>query len=128
MNTTRYEKGIARLQELDSRPGILAAVEKISPNLARHIAEFAYGDVHCGAGLSARDRELAIISGLCALGFAPVELKSHIRKALNTGLSREEVLEVFLQLAVYAGFPAAINASFAAKEVFDERDEAGIKP
>ncbi len=69
-----------------------------------------------------------IISGICALGFATEEMRSHINMGLNAGLSRQEILEVFIQLAVYAGFPAAVNATFIAKEVFDARDAKGIKP
>ena len=128
MDQARYEKGQKRLQQMNNMSSIGSRLKYISPDLNGYIKEFAFGDVHSREGLSPRDHELVIISGLCALGFAAEELKSHINMGLNAGLSREEILEVFIQLAVYAGFPAAVNATFIAKEVFDDRDAKGIKP
>ena len=83
--------------------------------------EFAFGDVHSRPGLGKRERELVILSSLATQGYAQEELRSHINMALNVGISKEEILEVFIQLAVYAGFPVAVNAVFLAKEVFDKR-------
>jgi 4-carboxymuconolactone decarboxylase len=56
------------------------------------------------------------------MGNAQPQLKVHIHGALNVGCTREEVVEVIIQMAVYAGFPSALNGIFAAKEVFAERD------
>ena len=58
------------------------------------------------------------------MGNATPQLKVHIHGALNVGCSRDEVVELIMQMAVYAGFPAALNGLFAAKEVFAERDVA----
>ncbi|RYE80058.1 MAG: carboxymuconolactone decarboxylase family protein, partial [Hyphomicrobiales bacterium] len=71
-----------------------------------------------------RSREIATISALAALGNAQPQLKVHIEAGLNVGLSRQEITEVLIQMAVYAGFPAALNGLFAAKEVFAARDLA----
>ena len=128
MDQARYEKGLKRLQQMNNSSTIGSRLMEISPDLNGYIKEFTFGDVHSREGLSARDHELVIISGLCALGFAAEEMRSHINMGLNAGLSRQEILEVFIQLAVYAGFPAAVNATFIAKEVFDARDAKGIKP
>ena len=127
MDQARYEKGLKRLQQMNNTSSIGSRLMEVSPDLNGYIKEFAFGDVHSREGLSPRDHELVIISGLCALGYAAEELKSHINMGLNAGLSRQEILEVFIQLAVYAGFPAAVNATFIAKEVFDARDAKGIK-
>jgi 4-carboxymuconolactone decarboxylase len=62
------------------------------------------------------------VAALTALGNAAPQLKVHIHGALNVGCSREEVVEVIMQMAVYAGFPTALNGLFLAKEVFQERD------
>ncbi len=72
-----------------------------------------------------KSREIATVAALTALGNTPPQLKVHINGALNVGCSREKVTECILQMAVYAGFPAALNGMFAAKEVFKERDEKG---
>lgn len=61
-----------------------------------------------------------------ALGNAVPQLKVHIHGALNVGCSREEIVEIMIQMSVYAGFPAALNGIFAAKEVFQERDNRGL--
>jgi len=127
MDQARYEKGLKRLQQMNNMSSIGSRLKDISPDLNGYIKEFAFGDVHSREGLSPRDHGLVIISGLCALGFAAEEMRSHINMGLNAGLSRQEILETFIQLAVYAGFPAAVNATFIAKEVFDARDAKGIK-
>ena len=126
MDQARFEKGLKRLQQMNNNSSIGSRLMEVSPDLNGYIKEFAFGDVHSREGLSPRDHELVIISGLCALGFAAEEMRSHINMGLNAGLSRQEILEVFIQLAVYAGFPAAVNATFIAKEVFDERDAKGL--
>ena len=59
------------------------------------------------------------------MGHALPQLKVHIHGALNVGCNREEIVEIIIQMAVYAGFPAALNAMNAAREVFAERNERG---
>ena len=122
MDRTRLERGVERLAQMRNNSDIGPRLDKVSPELSRYIREFAFGDVHSREGLSPRDHELVIIAGIGTLGHAPVELKSHINMGLNAGLTRQEILEIFIQLAVYAGFPAAVNATFVAAEVFAERD------
>ena len=58
------------------------------------------------------------------MGNAAPQLKVHIEAGLNVGISRQEITEILMQMAVYAGFPAALNGLFAAKEVFAARDLA----
>ncbi len=103
-----------------------ANLKDIAPDMARYVAEFAYGDVYSRPGLDLKTRELVTVSALAALGNCPVQLKSHVNGALNAGWTREEVVEAIIQMAVYAGFPAALNGLYAAKEVFEERDEKGL--
>jgi 4-carboxymuconolactone decarboxylase len=97
------------------------ALSAISPDFARWIVESAYGDVLGRPQLALRDREIATLAALATLGNAPAQLKAHVVGALNVGLSREEIVEVLMQMAVYAGVPAAINALQIAGEVFAER-------
>lgn len=89
------------------------------------LIEFAFGDIDSRPGLDLKSREIAVVAALTALGTAVPQLKVHIHGALNVGCTREEVVEAFMQRAVYAGFPAAINGLFAAKEVFKEHDDSG---
>ena len=74
--------------------------------------------------LDMRSREFATVAALTALGNAAPQLKVHINGALNVGCTPAEIVEVMLQMAVYAGFPAAINAINLARDVFNERGVA----
>jgi 4-carboxymuconolactone decarboxylase len=67
---------------------------------------------------------LTTVAALTALGNAAPQLKVHLHAALNVGCSREEIVETIMQMAVYAGFPAALNGLFVAKDVFGERDSS----
>jgi 4-carboxymuconolactone decarboxylase len=130
MCDNRYERGRALLDGInpDNARRLEENLKDIAPDMARFVCEFAYGDVYSRPGLDVKSRELATVAALTALGNAPLQLKSHIDGALNAGWSRQEIVETIMQMAVYAGFPAALNGLYAAKEVFAERDKhQGLK-
>jgi 4-carboxymuconolactone decarboxylase len=122
----RYARGARALAEIDGHAGqrVIDALADIAPDFARYLIEFPFGDIYTRPGLDLRAREIATIAALTALGTATPQLKVHIEAGLNVGLSREEIVETIIQMAVYAGFPAALNGLFAAKEVFAARKEA----
>ena len=128
MNQDRYERGWEKLKEIDGEAGerVIESLKDIAPDLGRYVIEFPFGDVYSRPGLDLKSREIATVSALTALGNAQPQLKVHIHGALNVGCTRQEVIEVIIQMAVYAGFPTALNGMFAAKEVFRERDEKGL--
>ena len=99
----------------------LDTLTDIAPELGVWITNFAYGDVVSSPGLDLRSRELATVAALTALGNAEPQLKSHIGGALNAGCKPTEILEVIMQMAVYAGFPASLNGLSAARTVFNNR-------
>ena len=127
MGDDRYRRGKDILERIN--PEGLERIDEnlkdIAPDMARLVVEFPYGDVYSRPGLDLKTRELATVAALTALGNCPLQLKSHINGALNAGCARGEVVEVIIQMAVYAGFPAALNGLYAAKDVFKERDEKG---
>nr|WP_243493221.1 carboxymuconolactone decarboxylase family protein [Massilia violaceinigra] len=100
---------------------VVDSLRRISPELGDWIVDFAYGDVFSQPGLSLCTRELTTISALTALGNAQPQLKVHIDGALNVGCKPGEILQVINQMAVYAGFPAALNGIAAARDVFEKR-------
>ena len=118
--STRYEQGLAKLREVDGHIGeqIVANLADIAPDFARYLIEFPFGDIYNRPGLDLKSREIAVVAALTALGNATPQLKVHIRGALNVGCTRDEIVETIMQMAVYAGFPAALNGLAAAKEVF----------
>lgn len=124
MSSTQREDGRARLESIFGAHGVeaMARVEAIAPDLARQVDEHAYGDTYARETLSLRDRSLATIAGLTALGYPQAQLASHIRGGLNVGLARDEVVETITHMALYAGYPAAINAALTAQTVFDDLD------
>ena len=125
-NATRYERGARALAEIDGDAGekVITALAGIAPDFARLLIEFPFGDIYTRPGLDLRAREIAAIAALATMGNATPQLKVHIEAGLNVGLSREEIVEILMQMAVYAGFPAALNGLFAAKEVFGQTKAA----
>ena len=121
--TTRYAAGWAALARIDGEAGtrVVDQLSDIAPDFGRLLIEFPFGDIYTRPGLDLRLREVATIAALAALGNATPQLKVHIEAGLNVGLSREEIVEILMQMAVYAGFPAALNGLFAAREVFAAR-------
>ena len=126
---SRFQKGWQTLGAINSDAGerILRQLKDISPDMARFVIEFPYGDIYSRRGLSIKMRELITIASLTTLGFAPAQLKAHIANALNAGCTREEIVETIMQISVYAGFPAALNGLMTAGEVFDKSSDGKIK-
>ena len=122
MKNARYQRGLETLKKINGESGerILELLKDISPDMARYIIEFPYGDIYSRPQLDLKTRELITIASLTTLGFAAPQLKAHIKNAVNAGASKEEIIEVIMQMAIYAGFPAALNGLFVAEEVFKE--------
>ncbi|MFA5259963.1 MAG: carboxymuconolactone decarboxylase family protein [Candidatus Omnitrophota bacterium] len=115
-----FKKGQDILRQIDPSSGerIQKMLEDIAPDMARWIIEFPFGEVYSRPGLDLKTRELLTIASLTTQGTAPRQLENHIQNALLVGCSREEIVEAILQMAVYAGFPKALNALFTARDVF----------
>jgi len=96
-------------------------LREMHPDLARYVEDFAYGEVYARPGLSLPQRELLAVCCLTMLNLKP-QLKTHVYGALNVGVTRKQLEEAFLHIALYAGFPAALAGFQTAKEVFDELD------
>jgi len=119
---TKYQRGLAKIREAHGESGVatVEALNDIAPALAQFIAEFAYADVISRPGLDMKTREMATVATLVALGNAAPQLKIHIHCALNVGCTHQEIIELMVHMAVYAGFPAALNGIAAARDVFNE--------
>lgn len=117
---TRLERGKRLLNAIDGEGGdaVIQSLNDIAPDFAQLLFEFPFGDIYARETLNLRDREIATIAALAAMGNARPQLEVHIQAGLNVGLSREEIIEILMQMAVYAGFPAALNGLAAAKTVF----------
>lgn len=122
----RYRRGLDKLREIDGHAGeqVIASLAGIAPDFARYLIEFPFGDIYSRPGLDLRSREIAVVAALTAMGNAAPQLKVHLQGALNVGVTRQEIVEVIMQMAVYAGFLAALNGLTAAREVFAAVDAA----
>lgn len=125
MNKDKFEQG------LEIRKSVLGAeyVEQSIQNatdfnmpMQELVTEYCWGEIWSRPGLSRKTRSIINLAMITALN-RPHELKLHVRGAINNGLTREEIQEVFLQTAIYCGVPAAIDSFRSAKEVLDEMDK-----
>jgi 4-carboxymuconolactone decarboxylase len=108
MESNRYIQGQVALSRIHGHIG--EGLKDIAPDFARLIIEFPYGDIYSRGVLSPKERQIATIASLPTLGNSPAELKAHIQGVLNVGCTRQEIVEIIIQMAVYAGFPNAVNA------------------
>ncbi len=95
-----------------------SAMAEVSPKLAELTADVLFGDVWERSGLSKRDRSLITVAALIAL-YRTDQLRGHIGRALDNGVTKDEIGEVINHMAFYAGWPTAANAVRVAKEVYD---------
>src|SRR5438093_3119862 len=98
MSDERYELGLEKLRELAGADGekVIANLEELSPDLARLVVEFGYGDVYTRPGLPLRERQLIAIGALTALGGAEAQLEYHVRIALRAGVDPAEIVETLV--------------------------------
>ena len=119
----KSQLGRAKLKQMLGAPGEQAIenIARISPDMANYVVEFIFGDIHSRPGLDLKTRELAAVIAIATRGGAEPQLRAHLHGALNVGWSEQEIIELMIELAVYAGFPAALNGLYAARDVFAER-------
>jgi 4-carboxymuconolactone decarboxylase len=120
----RLKRGLETVAKVNEEGSerIAKAVADLAPDFHRIIMAFAYGDINSRPGLDLKSREIATIAALTAMGNAAPQLEAHIVGGLNVGLTREEIVEVIMQMAVYAGIPAALNGLMAARKAFATHD------
>jgi 4-carboxymuconolactone decarboxylase len=125
MRNERFEAGMQKLLEIDGDAGknVYERLTNVSPFMARYLVE-SFGELCAIPAISNREREIAVIGALTVLGYALPQLKVHVHAGLNAGLTRDEIIAVINTMAAYAGFPATLNALYAAEEVFSERGHA----
>ena len=111
LENDRYRRGVEILRRLSGNGAeqVTNKVAELAPDFARMTIEFPFGDLYARGAIDLRTREIAAITALATLGRMP-QLRVHVAAALNLGCGREEVVEVLMQTAIYAGFPTALNA------------------
>lgn len=122
MNKELFDKGLKTRREVLGAEYVDNAIknaDEFNQDMQELVTQYCWGDVWNRPGLDRRTRSFLNLAMLCALN-RPHELKLHVRGALNNGLTKDEIKEVFLQVAIYCGVPAAIDGFRVAKETFKE--------
>jgi 4-carboxymuconolactone decarboxylase len=124
LSNNRFETGKQTFEKITGEVGkkFLENLRTVAPDFADYLVEFPFGAIYSRPGFDIKTREIITLSSLATQGNAAIELKAHIKLALNAGVTREQIIELFMQISVYAGFPVAVNAMLAAKDVFKELD------
>lgn len=121
-----FEQGLAARRAVAGDPYVdtaLGNADDFTADLQKLVTEAAWGLVWTRPGLALKQRSIVTVSILIAQGKSP-ELKTHLRGALNNGLTRDEIKEVLLHACIYAGFPSGLEAFRVASDLFREIDSA----
>jgi 4-carboxymuconolactone decarboxylase len=126
----RYRRGIDIAEQLAADKiahFVESGVAEVAPDFARMVIEFAFGDIYAREGLDLKSRELIAIAALAASGNAGPQLRVHVESADKAGISKSEIVEVLMQIALYAGFPTALNALADCHDLLTENNCVGAR-
>lgn len=122
MNNESFDNGLKIRREVlgaDYVDASIRSADELTMPLQELVTQYCWGEIWARPGLDRRTRSFLNLAMMTALN-RPHELKLHVRGAINNGLTKEEIAEVFLQAAIYCGVPAALDSFRVAKEVFKE--------
>jgi 4-carboxymuconolactone decarboxylase len=123
----RLQLGEQKIGEILGQTGdqVRQNVGDVAPGLATFVLEVIYGGIYQSELLDSKTRQIVTVAALAALGNARPQLCTHISGALNCGCTRSEIIEIMMQIAAFAGVPAALNGVDAARSVFERLDKEG---
>ena len=122
MDKKRYERGLDLRREVlgsDHVDASIGSADDFTRPMQELVTEYCWGEIWSRPGLDRKSRSLINLAMLTALN-RPHEIRLHVRGALNNGVTKEELMEVFMQCAIYCGVPAGMEALRIAKEVLAE--------
>jgi 4-carboxymuconolactone decarboxylase len=122
VNQELFDKGLAMRRQVLGTEYVDASIKNATDfniDMQELVTQYCWGDVWNRPGLERKTRSFLNLAMIAALN-RPHELKLHVRGAINNGLTKDEIKEVFLQVAIYCGVPAAIDSFRVASEVFKE--------
>ena len=121
----RYLRGVDIAQRLAAgslEEFLTSRVAELAPDFARMAIEFSFGDLYAREELDLKEREMIAIASLAVLSDTGPHLRNHVRAAISLGVTKGEIIEILMQTALYAGFPAALNALASCHDLLtDER-------
>ena len=125
-DSSRRSRGAQKIGEVlgQTPEQVERSLGDVAPQLATYVLETIYGDIYQNPTLDSRTRQIVTVAALATLGTAAPQLRTHIGGALRCGVTREELVEIMMQLAPFAGVAAAINGVAACREVFAAADKS----
>jgi 4-carboxymuconolactone decarboxylase len=127
MDQAKYDRGLEVRRSVLGKEYVdarMAELDDFSRDLNQHVTSYAWADIWDRPGLPKKVRSMLCLAMLSALN-RPHEIKTHLRGAINNGLTKDEIKEVFLQVAAYCGAPAAVDSFRIARQYFAEEEEKG---
>src|SRR3954451_338131 len=124
-DSSRRSRGAEKIGEVlgQTPEQVERSLGDVAPQLATYVLETIYGEIYQSPTLDSRTRQIITVAALATLGSAAPQLRTHIGGALRCGVTREELVEIMMQLVPYVGIAAAINGVSACREVFAAADE-----
>jgi len=121
----RRARGAEKIGEILGQPPeqVERNLGDIAPGLATYVLETIFGGIYQSPVLDSRTRQIVTVAALATLGTAAPQLRTHIHGALRCGVSRDELVEIMMQIVPYVGVAAAINGVSACREVFAAEDQ-----
>jgi 4-carboxymuconolactone decarboxylase len=125
IDPTRRARGAKKIGEIlgQTPEQVEGSLGDLAPQLATYVLETIYGEVYQSETLDSRTRQIVTVAALATLGTAAPQLRTHIGGALRCGVTREELVEIMMQLVPYVGVAAAINGVAACRDVFAAQDK-----
>ena len=126
MNQDLYDAGLATRRRVLGDAYVdasLASATEFSRDIQEYVTQYCWGDLWNRPGLSLQERSLINLSMIIALNRSQ-EFKAHVRGAINNGVTKDEMKEIFLQAGVYGGVPVSAEAFRIARAIFAEREKA----
>lgn len=124
MNQEKFQQGLEVRRSVLGAEYVDSSIQNANDfnmEMQELVTEYCWGEIWTRPGLSKKTRSMLNLAMITALN-RPHELKLHVRGAINNGLTKEEIKEIFLQCAIYCGVPAAIDSFRTAQQVFDEME------
>ena len=122
---TRRARGAKKIDEIlgQTPEQVERSLGDLAPQLATYVLETIYGEIYQSGTLDSRTRQIVTVAALATLGTAAPQLRTHIGGALRCGVTREELVEIMMQLVPYVGVAYAINGVAACRDVFAAQDK-----
>lgn len=122
MENKRYQQGIETLEKLtgDASQAVVKNIESFSPEFGKMMIEFGFGEIYGRKAFSLKEQEIITLTSLISQGAGERQLMFHYKAALHVGMTKDEIIEIIIHCAAYAGFPKASFAMEVLQQVIGE--------